>query len=259
MMRRSKLLQKSRAGQPVYFAQMGYVVPPLIAYTAHEGYDAIWLDLEHHAMDDRELQAIMAFCHYYDIDCIIRPPTKEKGRLYRYLEDGAAGLMIPHVHTADDVRAIVDKVRFPPLGDRGMEGFGFEANFGLDVGTLATESNGETALIIQIETPEAVQHVAEIAAVEGIDGLFIGPADFGLRNQYLPPQDQLDIHAVMEKVAIAAEANSLVWGSYAVAAETIEAQFAMGAKLLVWGQDFLLLKEGFSRCRADLDRITAKP
>ena len=80
-------------------------------------------------MSDREVQTLLAYFHLFDIDCMLRAPTLEKTRLYRYLEDGATGLMIPHVSTADKARLLVDAVKFPPLGDRGLDGPGLESDF----------------------------------------------------------------------------------------------------------------------------------
>lgn len=233
---------------------MGYFLPPYIAYAAHEGYDGIWLDLEHHAMDAREVQALLAFCHHYDIDCLIRPATREKALLYRYLEDGAAGLIIPHVSDAETARVLVNKVRFPPLGDRGIEGFGFEANFGLDVG-IAEHANRETILIVQIETVEALRNLDSIAAVEGIDGLYIGPGDLGLRMAHEPADTRLSIEQVMTQVAQASAAHGKAWGSFALAEEVLAAQAARGARLLVWGMDFWLLRQGLAASHAQLRQI----
>ena len=92
---------------------LGYFLPPFIAHASHLGYDGIWLDLEHRPMDSREVQALLGFFHLYNIDCIVRTPTREKGQLYRYLEDGAAGLIVPHVSDVESARDLVARVKFP--------------------------------------------------------------------------------------------------------------------------------------------------
>ena len=91
-MRQSKVLAKWRNKEFARFCAMGHVLPFFIRYAAHYKYDGIWLDLEHRNFDAREVQHLQALCHLYDIDCMIRPPTVQRTRLYRYLEDGAAGL-----------------------------------------------------------------------------------------------------------------------------------------------------------------------
>ena len=82
-MRKSKTLARIRNGEPVRICSLGHVIPAYIKYAAHHGFDCIWLDLEHRAMDQREVQALMAFFHKYDIDCMLRAPTLEKAKLYR--------------------------------------------------------------------------------------------------------------------------------------------------------------------------------
>lgn len=258
-MRPSKILAKIRAGQPARLALMGYFVPPFIAYAAYEGYDGVWLDLEHHAMDAREIQTLLAFCHRYDLDMMIRPPTREKGALYRYLEDGATGLMIPHVGDAAAARELVSKVKFPPLGDRGVEGFGLETNFGLDIQQSAWElvehANRETFLIVQIETPEGLANVDSIAAVAGVDGLFIGPFDLSIRMEHQPNNQRVPFEATVARVAAACKTYGKAWGSFALTADDIRFQYARGAQLLCLGADYLLLRRGLSQSRAELDSV----
>jgi 2-keto-3-deoxy-L-rhamnonate aldolase RhmA len=258
-MRPSKILARLRSNQSVQLAQMGYFLPPFIAYAAHEGYDALWLDLEHHTMDSREIQSVLAFAHHYDLDCLIRPPTQEKGQLYRYLEEGAAGLMIPHISSPEQARAVVNKVRFPPLGDRGIEGFGFEADFGLHRADLAEASNRETVLLVQIETPEAVQQVEAIAAVPGIDGLYIGPGDLGLRMAYEAPDTQRSLNDVMRLVSAACVQAGKAWGCYALTESALSEQIALGGRLLVWGADFLSLQQGLQHSKQTLERLLSSP
>lgn len=72
---------------------------------------------------------MLANFHLADIDCLLRAPTLEKTRLYRYLEDGATGLMIPHVSTAEKAKSLVESVEFPPIGDRGIDGAGLDSDF----------------------------------------------------------------------------------------------------------------------------------
>ena len=181
-MRKSRTLAKLRNNQPARICSLGHFIPSFVRHAAHFGYDCIWLDLEHRAMSEREVQALLAYFHLADIDCMLRSPTLEKTRLYRYLEDGAAGLMIPHVSTREKAESLVQAVKFPPIGDRGIDAAGWDSDFRLQGDDGYTDlANQETFLVVQIETPEAVRNVDEIAAVEGVDGLFVGPGDLGLR------------------------------------------------------------------------------
>ncbi len=124
-MRPSKTLARIRNRQMVRMCNLGHYIPAFVKQAAHYGFDCIWLDLEHRNFTDREVQALLAYSHLHNIDIMVRTPTREKTKLYRYLEDGAAGLMVPLVNTAAEARQLVDAVKFPPLGERGLDGAGW--------------------------------------------------------------------------------------------------------------------------------------
>jgi len=240
-MRESKALKKIRNGECVRVCAMGHYLPFFVRYAAHYRYDAIWLDLEHRAMEQREVQSLLAMCHQHDIDCMVRSPKLERTGLYRYLEDGAAGLMIPFASDADIARHVVESVKFPPEGNRGIDGAGLDADFGLDTWkpdtTYTKDANAQTFIVAQIETAEAIDNLDEIAAVPGIDVLFVGPADLGLR---LGEGEDLDERIAM--VAEAARQHGKAWGLPAGTPELLGKYRGMGAQFLVHGGDFALMK-----------------
>lgn len=258
-MRNSRILARLRAGKAARLTHLTHFIPPFIAYSAHAGFDAVWIDLEHHPMDQREVQALLAFCHLYNVDCMVRPPTREKTRLYRLLEDGATGLMIPHVSSADDARELVRKVRFPPVGDRGIEGFGLESNFSLDLGDspmeLVKHAQRETFLFVQIETPEGLANVDAIAAVPGVDGLYIGPFDLAARMAFEPEERRVAFEEVLDRVAAAARAHDKAWGAFAPSPDALPPQVERGARILVWGADFFLLRDGLAEAGRALNDL----
>lgn len=257
-MRRSKTLAKIRSGQVARVCSLGHYIPAYVQMAAHAGFDCIWLDAEHRAWDDRELQAILAQFHRCDIDCLLRPPTLEKSRLYRYLEDGATGLMIPHVSTPERARELVQATRFPPLGDRGLDGSGLDNEFYIHGhGDYTQQANHETMLIVQIETPQAVNNLEAIAEVDGVDGLFVGPGDLGLRLRHsVDPTLTLDV--AYERAANAARKFRKAWGCPASSAADIRRFREMGAQLIAHGGDFFALMHMLKQCAADFDDATTQ-
>jgi 4-hydroxy-2-oxoheptanedioate aldolase len=239
-MRRSKALEKMRAGKLVRTCALGHYIPAFIRHAAHFGFDCIWLDLEHRAMSDNDVRSLLGFCHQFDIDCMIRSPTLERVRLYRYLEDGAAGLMFPHVTTVADAEGLVEAAKFPPLGNRGIDGAGLDSDFYLQGGPGYTDdANRETFIVAQIESPQALDNVEGIAAVEGIDAVFIGPADLGLRLQH---QDgSITMEEATKRVAAAAAAHGKAWGRPAGTPELLQELYDQGARLLAQGGEFLAI------------------
>ena len=259
-MRKSKVLAKWRSNSFARFCVMGHVLPFFIRYAAHYKYDGIWLDLEHRNMDAREVQHLQALCHLYDIDCMIRPPTVQRTRLYRYLEDGAAGLMIPFVSDAAMAREIVAATKYPPLGNRGLDGAGLDCNFGGDTwipdSTYIADANRETFIVAQIETPEAVANAEEIAAVPGIDALFVGPGDLGLRLDAYPEFD-MSIDEAVAQVAAAADKHNKVWARTASSIEEVDHYRRQGSKMIPFGGDFSLMTV-LQRASAELDEMLAE-
>jgi len=256
--RKSKVLARLRSGQFARIAATGHFLPFFIRYAAHYGYDGIWLDLEHRTMNDREVQASIAACYYNDIDCMVRPQTLGRSHLYHYLEDGATGFMIPFVSTPDIARQIVEAVKFPPLGNRGVDGAGLDGDYGLVVwkpdSTYFEDANRETFIVAQIETLEAVENVEAIAAVPGVDCIFIGPGDLGLRLRF--SDSPLAMPDVIARVAAAAQRNNIAWGITAGSAEVLAHYRKLGAQIIPWGGDFALMNV-LKRCSEELDGVLA--
>lgn len=255
-MRNSKLLAKLRSGRAAKICSMGHFLPFFVRYAAHFGYDAIWLDLEHRAMGHREVQSLLAFCHLYDIDCMLRPPTMERNQLYRYFEDGASGLLIPFASDKEIAQKVVEAVKFPPLGNRGLDGAGLDADFGVRPGSeqsnYTTDANSQTFIIAQIETPEAVSKADEVAGVPGIDGLFVGSADLGLRLAVGSGSDVKDLDSAVERVSAAARRHGKAWGAATGSLETVRHYRKKGAQIIPWGSDFHL-SQVLANCSAQLD------
>jgi len=252
--RKSKTLAKLRAGEPVRLCSLGHFIPAYIRLAAHFQFDCVWLDLEHRAFTDREVQTLLAYFHLSDIDCLLRPPTLEKSRLYRYLEDGATGLMIPHVSTAEKAQMLVDSIKFPPLGDRGLDGASLDSDFTLAGGAEYIDAaNRETFLVVQIETPQAVANADAIAAVEGVDALFVGPGDLGLRLQRTPTDLTLDDAYL--NVAEAVKKYGKAWGCPGLSPEQVAQLHDRGARLIAYGGDFSAFYLMLGSWSQDLDSV----
>jgi len=234
---------------------------PFAALAAQFGYDGVWVDAEHRPWDPREAETMLARHCMADIDCIWRPPTREKAALYRLLEDGATGLMIPHVSTPEQARELVQAVKFPPLGDRGIDGSGMDANFFIRAPKdYTTHANRETFLVVQIETPQALENAGAIAAVPGVDVLFIGPGDLSLRLGCAPAVDDPMMLDAQKKVAAAVKMHGKAWGRPVGTAEDTRAIIGLGAQLVAFGSAYWGIHSHLAECAAQFDRMAgAKP
>ncbi len=255
-MRSSKVLAKIRAGKVARICSFANFLPFVPKLAAHSGYDGVWVDAEHRAFDARETQSLIAYHHMADIDCMWRPPTKEKGALYRLLEDGAAGLMIPHVSTPEVARQLVQAVKFPPIGDRGLDGSGIDGNFYINLPpTYPQDANRETFLVVQIETPEALENAEAIAAVPGVDVLFLGPGDMSLRLGCSPSPTDAKMMDAQKRIAEAARQHGKTWGRPVGTAEDAKVIVDLGAQLVAYGSIHWAIVRHLAECQRDFDTL----
>jgi 4-hydroxy-2-oxoheptanedioate aldolase len=255
-MRCSKVLQKLRNGEVARICVMGDFIPHFPHVAAHFGYDGIWMDGEHHNWNPREIETVIAQHRLADIDCVWRPPTLEKSGLARILEDGATALMIPQVNTAQHARQLVTAAKFPPIGDRGLDGAGMDAGFWVQkAADYPGCANRETFLVVQIETPLAVQNVDAIADVEGVDVLFIGPSDLSLRLGCEGSLQAPPLRAAIETTIKACAKSGKYWGYPAVRVEDAKTAWELGCKFLVLGSAFWAIHDHLKNCSLELDKI----
>jgi 4-hydroxy-2-oxoheptanedioate aldolase len=254
-MRRSKVLAKIRNGQVARICNIGHYLPYAPMQAALAKYDGVWIDGEHRAWDHRETQAMIAFHHLADIDCLWRPPTLEKTGLYRLLEDGAAGVIIPHVSTPEKAAAIVEATRFPPIGDRGFDGVGLDCGLTFQPFESTADSNRETSVSVQLETPQALDNAEAIAAIEGVDVLFLGPGDLSLRLGCSPAAGDPVMVEAQKRVAAAASKHGKVWGRPVGSKEDFEVILELGAKFVIMGGEFVWIMNGMTATSAIFDEV----
>lgn len=142
------------------------------------GYDWLFIDLEHSPISiDTAVQIAVAALDA-GISPLVRVPWMEHWIATRVLDGGALGIVMPHVDNADQARAVVDRLKYPPIGHRSVAGGAAVFDFAkVDVGESIAAINATTLITVMIETPEAVANADEIAAVDGVDVLLIGTGD----------------------------------------------------------------------------------
>ncbi len=249
-MRRSRVLEKLRSGKPALCASASLAPSPLaIELVGRTGFDGIWIDTEHRPLNQWQVAAMITAGRAVDVDCFVRIRKGEGySSFFRPLEDGAAGIMVPHVTSREEAEWVVRNAKFPPLGRRGMEVMMPDADLGfVDPVDYTRHANRETFVCIQIEDFEALEHIDEIAATPGVDILFIGPADLTF-SMGIPLQ--LDHPRFLEAVAAigrAAATHGKWWGVPTGDLQSARRYFAQGARFFNVASDYGLLRTGLSR------------
>jgi len=156
----------------------GIADPQIVELIGLAGFDAAFIDMEHTTYDLHDVQLAVMAAERVGITPIVRTPGFDPAFILRLLDMGVQGIQVPHVSSAETARAAVKAVRYPPLGERGMAAGSRAADYGrIPLVEHMAQSNREILLACMIEDMEAVERIDEIAAIEGVDLLAVGPSD----------------------------------------------------------------------------------
>ncbi len=217
-LRPSRVLHLLREKQLPTVLKINLSDPRVIEIAGLSGVDAVWLCTEHVPNDWIGLESQIRSARVHDIDTLVRVGRGSYSDYIRPFEAGATGIIVPHVTTADEARRIVEWVRFHPLGKRALDGGNVDGQFCLvPMEEYLAHSNTERMVILQIESPEALENVEAILSVPGFDGVLFGPGDFSHRIGKPGQLDDPDVVAARQRVAAAAVKN----GKFAMTAGLI--------------------------------------
>jgi 4-hydroxy-2-oxoheptanedioate aldolase len=187
-----------------------------------------------------------------DVCPIVRVLANEAGYCKRALDAGAAGLMVPHINNAAEARRAVQHMKYPPEGARGLTRSSRATAFGYDAPAYFRDVRDGELLVLQIETNEAVEQIDAIAAVPGVDVLFVGPADLSFSCGVPCDLDQPVLRAALGRVAQAARQHGKRTGIFLRDAEQLPAVVEAGFTLIALDTDLGILKAGLEHAARTL-------
>ncbi|MEZ5650501.1 MAG: HpcH/HpaI aldolase/citrate lyase family protein [Burkholderiaceae bacterium] len=244
-------LHAIRAGRPQIGLWVTLSNPFAAEAIAGAGFDWALIDMEHSPNDLNSVIGQLQVFAAYGTTPIVRPDWNDPVKVKRLLDSGAPGLLFPMVQSADEASRAVSATRYPPRGIRGVSGTTRANRFGR-ISDYFTRIEEETAVLVQAETREAVARASELGAVDGVDGVFFGPADIaadiGLLGQPMNP-------AVWDLIKPAARA--LLDAGVAVGTLVQDAAFARslideGFTFVACGSDAGLLARGADKLLATM-------
>ena len=165
-----------RSGTPTLGTFIGTASPLAAEVCAAAGVDWVLLDLEHGAGGEEQIRDVVPAAGSYGVPTVVRVESAARIRMGRVLDSGAAGIMLPRLNTVDEVAEAIRHLRYPPAGDRGVATYNRACRFGLDPGAL-DRANAEVLGVVQVESATAVGDADQIAGLDGVDVLFVGPRD----------------------------------------------------------------------------------
>ena len=246
-MRENVLLEKLRADEVVLGVCNKYPAAGIVEGMC-PGWDFLWIDGQHGEMDYRACMAAVRAAASVGVESLLRVPGHEAGVLGMYADMSPSGILVPMVNTPEDARRVVDRLRFPPLGNRS---YGGRRVIDLDGRNFYRER--ELAVFAQIETVEALENADAIAATEGIDVLFFGPDDMKCQmgipvNTGVLENDRL--RTALECTAVAARDAGKPSAGVAPSEATLRVFLKMGYRCLCCGSDSGFLSAGSQQRRA---------
>ncbi|MDZ7920524.1 4-hydroxy-2-oxoheptanedioate aldolase [Rhodoferax sp.] len=229
------------AGQQLIGCWVGFAHANVAEALAGCGFDWLLLDGEHAPNDPRtvldQLRAVAA----YPVQAVVRPVVGDVALVKQYLDVGAQTLLIPMVDTPEHAVLMVGATRYAPEGIRGMGAALARASRWNQIPDYIHHANGQMCLLVQAETTLAIRNLASIAAVDGVDGVFFGPADLsasmGYRGQANHPEVQKAILDGIATVRSAGKAAGILMADKAQAQTYLDA----GAQFVAVGVDTTLL------------------
>lgn len=183
----TRLRRKASAGWALGTFLIELPSPATLTALSLAGFDFVVLDMEHSAIDCSTLEPLILAAQAAGLSALVRTWGEDSGLIGKVLDMGAHGIMVPHVESADRARAVVDQARFPPRGQRGFSPLTKFESLGHPLRAL----DDSTFVIVQIEGREALQQAGRIAAVAGIDAVFVGPYDLALSLGVAPGSTQV--------------------------------------------------------------------
>ncbi|MBA5777684.1 hydroxyacid aldolase [Stappia sp. F7233] len=243
---RVTLASRLRSGETIVTAWSSLAVPILGELMARAGYKAVALDMQHGMHDVASVREGILSVVAGGGHPMVRPPVDEFATASRALDLGAEAVIMPMVNSVDDALALVAATKYPPMGARSWGPHRAATLAGLQPPAYFSSANADTLAFAMIETPAALEALDDILALDGIDGVFVGPADLSLtlnNGTAVDPKGEACLEACAD-IARRARAAGRLAGLFCIDADHARAGMAMGYPLLALGIDVGLVTAG---------------
>lgn len=227
-----------------YGLWLGLGSPVAAELCACVGFDWMLIDGEHGANDFRSVYSQLQAIEGTGTHAIVRLVDDDPGRIKRYLDMGVQSLLIPMVDTPEQAEQAVAAVRYPPRGIRGLATSITRSSRWTQIEDYALQADEQICLIVQAETVTALDNLKAIAAVDGVDSVFVGPSDLSASMGYLGQPGHPEVQAAVAQALRDIAASGKAPGTLAGSPEAIRTHTGNGAKFLGIGSDTALLVAG---------------
>jgi len=249
------LKQRLWAGETTLGSWVTVAHPAIADVMAKAGFDWLMVDLEHSVMTLRDAEDLIRVIEANDVTPLVRVASHDPVQIKRVMDAGAHGVMVPMVTTRADAQRAVESVKYPPHGTRGV-GLARAQGYGTAFESYRTWLERESIVIIQIEHIDAVERLADLVSVQGVDGFLVGPYDLsgslGVPGQF----DHPSVRDALEHIQHLVSRQTIAAGYHVVPPrpELVAEKMKEGYRLIGYSLDMLLLAQ---TCRTGLEHLAA--
>jgi len=204
------------------------------------GFDFLVVDMEHVPIDVAEMIGLLRAIAGTPAQAVVRPPWNDMVMVKSAMDAGATSLLFPFVQNADEARRAVACTRYPPAGIRGVAGTHRGSRYGA-VTDYLKRANDEVCVVVQIETPAALERLPEIAAVPGVDSIFVGPGDLSASMGHIGNIGNPDVQAKLASAAAACRKLGKPCGIVGASPEMVAKFLEYGYSWVAIGSDMSLM------------------
>ncbi len=230
--------ERLRQGDLLFGTLISLPSPEIAEILSHTGYDWLFIDAEHGAFNPQQTQPMLQAAG--DTPCVIRVPAGDDVWIKKALDIGAAGIIVPQVHTAEQAEQIINQCKYSPVGNRGV-GIGRAHTYGLNFENTIKRANDETAVILQAESQKAIDNIEEIVKVPGLDAILIGPYDLSASLGRIGEVNHPEVQEAISRVAAVCKAANIKLGYFGVNASAVKPAIENGFTLITVGVDTLFV------------------
>ena len=223
--------------------------PEVVESLALLDFDWLFIDAEHGAFGPEHVISLLQAAR--GCPCLVRIPGPDEAWIKKILDAGADGIIVPQISTLEEAKFVVNYAKYPPLGKRGV-GLGRAHGYGKDFSNYLEHANHHTVIVLQAETQAVLECIDDIASLEAVDAILIGPYDLSASLGHTGEITHPDVQNAIQRVKQACDKQSTQLGIFGVSAENVAPYKSMGFSLLTVGVDTLFLQSAAIR---ELDEL----
>lgn len=238
-----KVKEKLARGEPVFGTFFKFNAPGLVELFGLAGFDFLIIDAEHSTFGHAEIEQIIRTCELVSMSSIVRTQDASEASILHALDSGASGVQVPSLRHPDQVREVIFRSKYHPIGGRGWAPGCRAADYAFfDVDAYVARANRDTLICVHVENREMVEHIEELCAIEHLDVLFIGTGDLSQSLGHPGKANHPEVRAAVDRVIEAGVRHGKHLGAVAGSPEQLRDYIGRGVRYIAWQSDLVIFK-----------------